>query len=84
MITLHILLFAGDRDKMKEPHISIDVPMATTIGDLAQRLNQAYPSIFTRPKELVFAINRNYAAFDEVVSEDDEIAIIPPVSGGCS
>ncbi len=69
---------------MKNSYISIDVPKATTIGDLAKKLNQVYPSIFTRPEELVFAINRNYAAFDEAVVDGDEIAIIPPVSGGDS
>jgi molybdopterin converting factor subunit 1 len=69
---------------MKESYTKIDVPQAITIGALAEHLNQAYPSIFTRPEELVFAVNRNYATSDQIVSDKDEIAIIPPVSGGAS
>ena len=84
MITLQILLFAGDREKMKTSYAEIDVPDTSTIGILAERLNQKYPPIFSRPTDLVFAVNRNYASFDQVVSKNDEIAIIPPVSGGCS
>ena len=82
MITFHILLFAGDREKMKDSYAKIDVPQAITVGALAERLNQQYPTVFTRPEGLVFAVNRSYATFDQMVYEKDEIAIIPPVSGG--
>ena len=82
MITFQILLFAGDREKMKSHSVESAVSETATIGNLAEKLNQEYPSIFPRPEGLVFAVNRDYATFDQPISETDEIAIIPPVSGG--
>lgn len=49
------------------------------------RLLHAVPElrgVLERRAQLRVAVNREFASFDEVVHDDDEIAFLPPVSGG--
>jgi len=52
-----------------------------TVADLQKELNQQYPSLESL-NSLFIAINQNYADGSTVLKETDEIALIPPVSGG--
>jgi molybdopterin synthase sulfur carrier subunit len=51
------------------------------VEELKSRLEQLYPEL-TRLKSYFIAINEEYGQSDQVVESDDEIAVIPPVSGG--
>jgi molybdopterin synthase sulfur carrier subunit len=51
------------------------------VSDLRQRLLSDYPE-FSSIKGFMIAVNQEYATDDMVVKSTDEIAIIPPVSGG--
>ncbi|WP_205195143.1 molybdopterin converting factor subunit 1 [Chitinophaga sp. Cy-1792] len=52
-----------------------------SVGELKQRLLQEYPGM-ARLNSLMIAVNKEYAADTQVISPADEIAVIPPVSGG--
>lgn len=52
-----------------------------TVGDLRQALLQAYPSLANLPSLLV-AVNQDYADDHREIGPDDEVVLIPPVSGG--
>ncbi|MFB6455487.1 molybdopterin converting factor subunit 1 [Chitinophaga sp. Hz27] len=52
-----------------------------SVGELKQWLLQDYPGI-SRLNSLMIAVNKEYAADTQVISPLDEIAVIPPVSGG--
>lgn len=52
-----------------------------TVAELREALKNRYPELATL-KSLMIAINNEYAGDDQLVREDDEIALIPPVSGG--
>jgi sulfur-carrier protein len=52
-----------------------------TVAELRQYLVSRYPQL-TRLRSLFIAVNHNYAADTFQLSETDEIALIPPVSGG--
>jgi sulfur-carrier protein len=54
---------------------------ASTVGGLRSFLEQNYPEI-TGLKSLMIAVNSSYAEDSQVLTEADEIALIPPVSGG--
>ena len=54
---------------------------ATTVGDLRDFLNAKYPKL-KGLNSLYIAVNQNYADETAVLAETDEIALIPPVSGG--
>jgi sulfur-carrier protein len=52
-----------------------------TVAELRQFLEKKYPSL-TGLRSLFIAVNSNYAENDVRLVESDEIALIPPVSGG--
>jgi molybdopterin synthase sulfur carrier subunit len=52
-----------------------------TVGDLRNALTKAYPQLLEM-RSLFIAVNLKYASDAVELNETDEIAIIPPVSGG--
>lgn len=52
-----------------------------TVADLRTALNEKYPELLGL-KSLFIAVNNDYAEDDILLSDNDEIALIPPVSGG--
>jgi sulfur-carrier protein len=52
-----------------------------TVGSLRTALKNRYPSLVDI-KSLMIAVNNNYAEDNLSLGESDEIALIPPVSGG--
>jgi molybdopterin synthase sulfur carrier subunit len=52
------------------------------VAQLAEQLAESYPHVFPRPEDLVVAINQEYADHSQLLSGNDEVALIPPVSGG--
>ena len=53
----------------------------TTVGELRQELSERFPELLDL-KSLFIAVNNDYADDDRVLKSTDEIALIPPVSGG--
>ncbi|MBL7851348.1 MAG: MoaD/ThiS family protein [Cyclobacteriaceae bacterium] len=58
----------------------LEVP-GKTVGALRQALLNTYPSLGNLPSLLV-AVNQEYADDSQPVKPDDEVVLIPPVSGG--
>ena len=54
---------------------------AGTVGSLRNALKDRYPSLI-KIRSLMIAVNSTYAEDDLTIGESDEIALIPPVSGG--
>ena len=53
-----------------------------TLSELWSIVTDKYPALAPMRGTLAFAINGEYAGLDEVVSAGDEVAVMPPVSGG--
>jgi molybdopterin converting factor small subunit len=53
-----------------------------TVGQLREAIRKQYPVLIPTLERVVFAVNSAYASEQTVVSPSDEIACIPPVSGG--
>ena len=62
--------------------IELAVPTGATVADVRRALVAAVPDLSHAAKHLLFAVNTEYAGDAKVVSEKDELACIPPVSGG--
>ena len=71
-------LFAALREQAGTSHVELELPDGANVGDVwsALELGGAEPS------SLAFALNRAYADRADALSEGDEVALIPPVSGG--
>jgi molybdopterin converting factor subunit 1 len=77
-----VLLFASLREAASAPEISIEVPPGGTISDVLERLREALPNHAGLLDRCAFAVNAEYVDRDAGVHRNDEIAVIPPVSGG--
>ena len=62
----------------KETIVEVD---GQTVADLRAELLKNYPALISL-RSLMIAVNNAYAEDHEVLREHDEIALIPPVSGG--
>lgn len=76
-----VLAFGIVKDIFQNPAITIDAKEASSVDELKLFLENKFP----RLKELssyMVAVNNEYASTNIAIGDKDEIAIIPPVSGG--
>ena len=78
-----VRLFAGLRERAGAQHVEIELPDDAVVEDLLAAMGQT-PVGELHPGECVVAINREYAGAREPVRAGDEVALVPPVSGGAS
>lgn len=80
---MEVLLFGIAKDIVGESKIDISVAngFPTTVSELKTFLSVSYPE-FGKLSSLAVAVNNEYAEDDVPLGRNDEIAIIPPVSGG--
>jgi molybdopterin synthase catalytic subunit len=74
---LTVRLFAGLRDRAGADSVTVSLPDGATAADLVAAMD--LPS-----RSCIVAVNREYAAPEHVLSDADEVALIPPVSGGAA
>ncbi|HET6659658.1 MAG TPA: molybdopterin converting factor subunit 1 [Rubrobacter sp.] len=79
---IKVLLFgaAADRAGTRETELPVDVGM--TLAEIWPLLARRHPDLVPMRDTLAFAINGEYARGDAGVSPGDEVAVLPPVSGG--
>ncbi len=81
MPRITVSFFGPARDLTGETSISLDIDEGETVGGVAGRLAEKYPRL-SAALGLRLAVNRAYVPLNHSLSEGDEIAVIPPVSGG--
>lgn len=79
--SVSVLLFGITRDLTGQSAISVPLNEGTQVGDLLNQLHQRYPEL-AGIRSLLIAVNGEYAETDQILERNDEIALIPPVSGG--
>ena len=82
MINLKVKLFAAHRQLLGKREVDLQVAEGATIMDVWRAMKDHHPQLAHLSDTLVAARNHDYAALDTKVSDGDEIAFIPPVSGG--
>lgn len=78
-VTVH--LFASYAESFGANNLKIELAPESTVSDLIAEL-RARPGSYVLPPIPRVAINRKFAAPDQLVRLTDEIALIPPVAGG--
>lgn len=77
----NVLLFGIARDLTGQSSISVPLALNTRVSDLLTTIHEQYPALLGIHSMLV-AVNGEYAEADQPLTVRDEIALIPPVSGG--
>lgn len=79
---LNILAFGIAKDIFGQRAIEMSFPETSlSVGILAEKLKENYPKL-SAIKSFMLAVNNEYAEPGQLISEGDEVAVIPPVSGG--
>lgn len=78
---VEVLLFASYRENVGAGRLTLDLNDGATVGELACAMRAKFPGL-PEPGRIVVAVNNEYQEHDFVLSDGDEAALIPPVSGG--
>jgi molybdopterin converting factor subunit 1 len=81
-VRVNVRLFAMVRERVGKGEISLELPVGATVARAAMELEKAYPGMGEQMKRAGFAVNREYVSVEMVLEDGDELAVIPPVSGG--
>jgi molybdopterin synthase catalytic subunit len=74
---VRVRLFAILRERAGFDELELELPDGATVGDALERLKPVAGDL-----KVVMAVNRDYADATATLHEQDELALIPPVSGG--
>lgn len=78
---IEVIAFGIAKDIISGKTTTVELEAETTVGQLKAYLCRAYP-LFEQLRSLSIAVNEEYRADDFVIRPQDEVVIIPPVSGG--
>ena len=79
---IHVKLFAILKDRAGCGETSLDVREGASAREVADVLASQKPAIADFLPRVAYAVNLSYAKPDTVLHDGDELALIPPVSGG--
>jgi molybdopterin converting factor subunit 1 len=81
-VSITVKLFALLRDRAGVADLALDLPPAATVAVAVDGLAERFPSIAAMLPRTAFAVNREYVDRSTELHDGDELALIPPVSGG--
>jgi len=81
-VQVRLLFFASIKDIVGARQIDVELPSGSTVGQLLGLLEEKYPRIAGYRSILLTSVNEEYAKPDTTITDGDEVAIFPPVSGG--
>ena len=75
-------LFAILRERAGVSELTLELPSDATVAAAKDVLLEQHPSLEGLLVRTAYAVNRNYTPIETQLHEGDEVALIPPVSGG--
>jgi molybdopterin synthase catalytic subunit/molybdopterin converting factor small subunit len=81
---IRVLFFGMLKDVAGRASDSVSLPEGATVGDLLTYYEDRIPRLKEFLPSLALSVNQQYAGTDACLSANDEIALLPPVSGGAS
>ena len=79
---IKVRLFAILREVVGEREITITVPGGVTVSYLNNEILKKYPQLKSFSNKFVTSVNCKVTTADTIITSSDEIALLPPVSGG--
>lgn len=79
---LRVKFFASYKEALGREELDLELEDNSTVSDLIENLRKDHPKLGNLLETLVVSVNLEYAQYDLVLKEGDEVALLPPVSGG--
>ncbi len=79
---IRTLFFASYRELLGTGELHLDLPDGATVSDLVSALRSRGGAFTVLPTDPAVAVNQSYADPAALLSDGDEVALIPPVAGG--
>lgn len=77
-----VRFFAAVRELVGREQLEVDLPDGSTAAQALGRCQELFPGLEEMARSLVVAVNQEYANPSRPLADGDEVALIPPVSGG--
>jgi molybdopterin converting factor subunit 1 len=81
-MTLTVHLFARARDLAGSGTVAVETAPAATVADVRRALAERFPALAGLLERSAIAVNHDFADDSRSLAAGDEVAVIPPVSGG--
>jgi molybdopterin synthase catalytic subunit len=81
-VKVSALLFARLREQAGADRFALELPGGSTVADAYAELRRLHPALEARRESVRAALNQEFAGWDDPLGDGDEVAFIPPVSGG--
>ena len=82
MIAVSVKLFATIRDIIEADELKISLPDDSPVSSILEELIHKYPAFTPWRNYVRLAVNYEYVQLSHILHDNDEVAVIPPVSGG--
>ena len=82
MNKINILFFATMRTRAKRSSLELEIKSDATVAELKEILVAEIPALEASLHHTLVSIDREFAFDEDIIPEDAEIALFPPVSGG--
>ncbi len=79
---VRVRLFASLREAAGQREAELHLAPGATAEEAWRQLATEHPALSASRPSLIASVNRQYASFDTVLADGDEVVFIPPVSGG--
>jgi molybdopterin converting factor subunit 1 len=81
-VRVTVRLFARLTDIVGQSELAREVPPGSSAGALWHELTAEFPDLAGYERSMSTAVNADYARLDAILEDGDEVAFLPPVSGG--
>ena len=81
-ISINLLYFAFVKDKTGVEFDLLDLPSDTSVKSLMKIILEKYPSLGNIIDMIQISVNYKIVDVDTILKDGDEIAFLPPISGG--
>lgn len=79
---INVRFFAVLKEMAGADSIRLEMERGSTLADLKEKLKKKYGKSLWLNRSIVFAVNGSVSKEDVQLNEGDEVALLPPVSGG--
>ena len=79
---IRVKLFASYREALNKDEIDVGIEEGSDVSALIEVIKKNYPELGILTETVIVSINKEYAEYNTLLKNGDEVALLPPVSGG--